>query len=77
MYRNDGGVRLDFKIVFKFGFEKGVFLTKSMVTYGKELLHFYQETSSLIGNQTNHRTNMFCLINPTRAMSRTICAFVL
>ena len=25
---------------------------------GKGLLHFYQETSSLIGNQTNHRTNM-------------------
>ena len=26
---------------------------------GKELLHFNQETSSLISNQTNHRTNMF------------------
>ena len=27
---------------------------------GKGLLYFYQQTSSLIGNQTNHRTNM-CL----------------
>ena len=26
---------------------------------GKGLLHFYQQASSLIGNQTNHRTNMF------------------
>ena len=26
---------------------------------GKGLLHFYQETSSLMGNQANHRTNMF------------------
>ena len=26
---------------------------------GKGLLHFYQDTSSLLGNQTNHRTNMF------------------
>ena len=25
---------------------------------GKGLLHFYQQASSLIGNQTNHRTNM-------------------
>ena len=25
---------------------------------GKGLLHFYQETSSLIGNQTYHRTNI-------------------
>ena len=26
---------------------------------GKGWVHFYQETSSLIGNQTYHRTNMF------------------
>ena len=26
---------------------------------GKGFLHFYQQASSLIGNQTNHRTNMF------------------
>ena len=44
---------------------------------GKELLHFHQETSSLIGYQTNHMTNMFCLINPTLAMSQTMSAFVL
>ena len=25
---------------------------------GKRYLHFYQQASSLIGNQTNHRTNM-------------------
>ena len=56
------------KIIFKFGFEKGVFLTKfnfyikhSMGISGKGLLHSYQETSSLIGNQPtfNHRTNIF------------------
>ena len=56
------------KIVFKFGFVKVVFLTnfhfyikRSMVISGKGLLHFHQESSSLIGNQTNHRKNMFCL----------------
>ena len=54
------------KNVFKFGFEKGVYLTKfqfyikrSMDISGKEWLHFYQETVSLIGNQPYHRTNMF------------------
>ena len=26
---------------------------------GKGLLHFYQQTSSSMGTQTNHRTNMF------------------
>ena len=31
----------------------------SMEISGKGLLHFDQETSSLIGNQTYHRTNMF------------------
>ena len=47
------------KNVFKFGFEKrGIFYIKrSMEISGKGLLHFYQETSSVIGNQTNHRTN--------------------
>ena len=52
--------------VFKFGFEKGVFLAKfhfcinrSMGISGKGELHFHQETPSLIGNQTNHKTNMF------------------
>ena len=29
-----------------------------MDIFGKELLHFHQETSSLISYQTNHRTNM-------------------
>ena len=29
---------------------------------GKGLFHFYQQPSSLIGNQTNHRTNMFCQV---------------
>ena len=53
-------------IVLKFRFEKGAFLTKfhfyikpSMEISGKGLHHFYQETSSLMGNQANHRTNMF------------------
>ena len=64
--------------------KKGVFLTKfhfyikcSMEISGKGLLRFYQQASSLIGNQTNHRTNMFCLIIPTLAMSQTMLAFVL
>ena len=55
------------KIVLKFGFEKGAFLTKfhfyikrSMEISGKGLLYFYQQASSLIGNQTQYRTNM-CL----------------
>ena len=26
---------------------------------GKELLYVHQETSSLIGNRTNHRTNIY------------------
>ena len=69
-----------------FGFEKrGIFnktlfyIERSMENSGKGLLHFYKQTSPLMGNQTNHRTNMFCLINPTLAMSRTTCmsAFVL
>ena len=55
------------KFVLKFGSEKGVFLAKfnfyikcSIEISGKGLLYFYQQASSLIGNQTNHRTNM-CL----------------
>ena len=56
----------------KFGFNKrGIYLKKkqkkktfyikrSMEIIGKGLLYFYQQASSLIGNQTNHRTNM-CL----------------
>ena len=70
--------------IFKFGLEKGVFLAKfhfyiksSMGISGKGVLHFHQETPSLIGYQTNRRTNMFCLINPTLAMSRAMSAFVL
>ena len=54
------------KFVLKFGFKKGVFLTKfhfyikrSMEISGKEFLNFYQQASSLIGNQTNYRTNIF------------------
>ena len=53
------------KIDLKCGFEKGVFLTKirfytkrSMEIFGKGLLHFYQQASSLMGNQTNYRKNM-------------------
>ena len=64
--------------------KKGVFLTsfhfyikQSLEISGKGLLHFHQETASLIGNKTNHRTNMFFLFNPTLAMSRTMSAFVL
>ena len=66
MYGNDGAVMFDWKkIVFKFAFEKrGIFnkipfyIKRSMEIFGKGSLHFHQETSSLIGNQTNHRTNM-------------------
>ena len=57
------------KFILKFGFEKGVFLTKnpffyikrSMEISGKGFLHFYQQASSLICNQTNQRTSMFLL----------------
>ena len=64
--------------------KKGIFLTKihfyikhSMEISGKGLLHSYQQASSLIGNQTNQRTNMFCLINQTLAMIQIMRAFVL
>ena len=58
------------KFVLKFGFEKKVFLTKlhfyikrSMEISGKGLLLFYQQPSSVIGNQTNHRTDArFCQV---------------
>ena len=50
----------------KFGLEKrGIFnkihfyIKRSMEISGKGLVHFYQQASSLMGNQTNHRTNMF------------------
>ena len=33
-----------------------------MEIFGKGLLHFYQQASSLIGNKTNHKTNMFALL---------------
>ena len=54
--------------VLKFGFDKrGIYFQKihfyierSMEIIGKRLLYFYQQASALIGNQTNHRTNM-CL----------------
>ena len=70
------------KFVLKFGFQKGVFfLTKThfyikrfVEIYGKGLLHFYKQASSLIGSQTNHMTN---IINPTVVMSKTKRAFVL
>ena len=29
---------------------------------GKGLFYFYHKPSSLIGNQTNHRINMFCQV---------------
>ena len=54
------------KNVFKSGFEKmGIFNKfhfyekRSMEISGKGLLHFHKEASSLIGNQTNYRTNIF------------------
>ena len=59
------------KFVLKFGFEKGVFLTKfhfyikrSMEITGKGLLYLYQQASSLIGYQINHRTNMYLPCKP-------------
>ena len=72
------------KFVLKFGFEKGVFSTKlhfyikrSMEILGGGFLHFYQQPSSLIGYQTNHRTNIFAKFYLTLAMSQTISAIVL
>ena len=35
------------------------YIKRSMEISGKGFLHFYQQALSLIGNQTNHRTNMF------------------
>ena len=56
------------KFALKFGFDKrGIYFLKinfyikrSMEIIGKRLLYFYQQATSLIGNQTIHRTNM-CL----------------
>ena len=52
-------------IIYKFGFEKRGILTKLhynikhyMDIFRKGLLYFYQETSFLINDLTNHRTNM-------------------
>ena len=68
------------KFVLKFGFEKGVFLTKlhfyikrSMEISGKGLLHFYQQPSFMIGNQTNHRTNAFLVLFNSRYESDYEC----
>ena len=50
------------KFVLKFGFKKrGIFnkIPISMDIPGKGLHHLYHQASSLIGNQANHRTNMF------------------
>ena len=64
MYINDGVWLkiLSLNLVLK----KGYFLAKfhfyirrSMGISGKGELHFHQETPSLIGNQTNHKTNVF------------------
>ena len=57
---------LNEKFVLKFGFEKFFstkflfYIKRSIEISGKGLLYFYQQASSLIGNKTNHRTNM-CL----------------
>ena len=67
MNRNDGVVVFDRKkLSLNLVLKEWVFLTKfyfcinrSTEISGKEVLHFYQETSSLIGNQANHRTSMF------------------
>ena len=83
MYRNDAVVVFGWKIHLKIKFWKRVLLTKFhfyikrfMEISGKGLL-FYQQASSLIGNQTCHRTNMYFLINPTLAMNQNMRAFVL
>ena len=59
------------KIALKFGLEKrGIFskiplyIKRSLEISGKGLLHFDQETLSLISNQTYHRTNMFSPYQP-------------
>ena len=64
MYRNDCVVCLVVNTVFKISFKKGIFFSKfpfyirrSVEISGMGVLHF-QETPSLIGNQTNHRANM-------------------
>ena len=72
MYRNDGVVLFDEKNYLKnLVLKKGYFLTKfhfyikrSMEISAKGLLHFDQETLSLIGSQTYHRTNMLSPYQP-------------
>ena len=59
-------------------FNKIPFLQKAFhVHLWKGMTSFLSRNLSLIGNQLDHRTNMFCLIDPTLAMSRTLSAFVL
>ena len=61
-------------IIFNSGFEKMVFFLTKFHFYikhsagisGMESLHFYQQESSLIGHQTNHRAYMFYLITNSR-----------
>ena len=64
--------RLIEKLALKFGLKKrGIFnkipfyIKRSMEISGKGLLQFDQETSSLISNQTYHRTNMFSPYQPS------------
>ena len=72
---------LNEKFVLKFGFEKGgifnknlFYIKRSMEISGNGLLHFYQQASSLIGNQTNHRTNMFLpYLSNSRHESDYVC----
>ena len=82
MYRNDGVVVFkkssSNSFLKKECFKKNPFCIKcSMQISGKVLLHFHQESLFLISHQTYHRKNMFCLINPTLAVSQTMSAFVL
>ena len=52
--------KLSLNLVLKKGYFDKIpfYIKRSMEISGKGLLHFYQETSSLIDNQTNHGTNM-------------------
>ena len=63
--------------------KKEIFLTKfqfylkrSMEISGKGFLHFCQETSSLIGNQTYHRTNMIPTLATIWTMHVCICIMI-
>ena len=72
------------KVVFKFGFEKGVSLTKFHFIQSVQWRFLERDYSIFIKNHHPLSVNKrikeqkcVCLVNPTLALSRTMGAFVL